>query len=153
MIAQSDRRERRDNLWATRILLGALSMVHGIGGIKFDYAYGVSGVVHEQELGVLFACGLIASGLLMIVAAVGQRIGHSERWCREFSASMLGVAWIAVGFHSMIGGADTVTLLSPLYVTFCGIAWWSEASAARQTKIAKQIRTACNEEIVNKATA
>jgi hypothetical protein len=79
----------------------------------------------------MFGCALLAFGGLMAVAATAERLGYTERWCREFSASLLGASWIAVWFHALHSPPDTLVLTAPIYILACGYSWWVEASAAR----------------------
>ncbi len=133
-------RRRRDQgtMVRARILLGLIAVMHGIGGLYFDHEAGISYLVRMQTAGWLFCAGLIGFGGLMVIAAIGERRGFTKRWCRDFSVSMLGATWIAVFVHSFEGGADQLTLMSPLYFTFCVWAWLADAGAHRANQLAQK---------------
>jgi hypothetical protein len=139
---RSDMMERRQGnsstMWRTRIVIGSLSVAHGIGGAIFEYGSGISELVQADIFGWMFAAALIAFGSLMVFAAAAEHQGFTQRWCREFSASLLGATWIAVFFNSIHGDVDTITILAPLFVASCFWAWWIEATIARRCAISKR---------------
>jgi hypothetical protein len=122
----------------TRILLGLIAVIHGVGGIFLDYSHGVAMLVKTQDFGALLSFALILSGLLMAGAALAERFGYTERWCRDFSASTLAMVWCFIFFQTAIEHVATVTLLAPLYFYFCVWAWIAEARAARTTAMQKK---------------
>jgi len=131
---------RAGTLVYTRILLGLIAVIHGVSGVIFVDGGGIVQLVRNTMWGELFAVCLMGFGTLMTFAALMEQRGVTKRWCREFSASMLGATWLAVFFHSFEGGIDPLTLFAPLYFGFCAYAWWSEATAQRQKVLAQKAR-------------
>ena len=121
-----------------RVIIGLLSIVHGIGGYFFNYGVGISGIVRADEYGWLWPMFLVLFGGAMMLSAVAEIRGHCSRWPREFSASLLSVTWIGIFFNSFEGGADTITLLSPIMV---GAIIWSWVSEGRVARIIAQSET------------
>jgi len=134
------RQQNSATMWRTRIVIGGLSIAHGVGGVLFDYNAGISSLVQSDMYGWMFAAALIAFGSVMIFAAAAEHCGVTKRWCREFSASLLGATWIAVFFNSILDEPDTISILAPLFVIACLWAWWIEASTARRCAISKRTR-------------
>jgi hypothetical protein len=126
------RGERRGSMLRSRVMLGSIAVAHGVSGLAFDYPAGISYLVTMQQAGWLYSACLIVFGSVMFVAAIGEWAGHKGRWCREFSAALLMVTWIAVFKHSFEGGADSLTILAPMYFMFTAWSWYVEARAARR---------------------
>jgi hypothetical protein len=124
-----------DTMFYTRLLLACLSIMHGIGSVAFDYGVGLSAIVHDQSHGWLFSAGLIGCSLLLMFSLIGEYYGLDERFCRDMSMSLLAVTWTALFFHSFKGGADTLSLVAPVYIVFCVWAWVREANVARKRKL------------------
>jgi hypothetical protein len=122
-------------MFYTRLFLAVLSIAHGIGGVLFDYHVGLSGIVHAQSGGWLFSAGLVGFGALLLVSLYGEYKGNADRFCRDMSLSILAVTWFAIFVHSFEGGADTLTLVSPLYALFAGWSWIREANISRKIKL------------------
>lgn len=118
-----------------RMFIGLTSAIHGLGALRFEYDVGVAWLVRAFADGWQFAAALLLGGLLMAYAAGREWGGERRRRCRSISAFVLTVTWIAVFFNSLQGGADTVTLLAPVYVFFCFWAWLGEASVQRRRVI------------------
>ena len=114
-----------------RVIIGLLSIVHGIGGYFFNYGIGISGIVRAEQDGWLWPVLLIIFGGSMTLAAVAEIRGHCSRWPREFSASLLTVTWVGIFFYSFEGGIDTITLISPVMVGAIILSWISEGRVAR----------------------
>ena len=135
----SDRRVKPlTTMTRCRVIIGLLSIVHGIGGYFFTYGIGLSGIVRAEEDGWLWPVMLILFGGMMTLSAVAEIRGHCARWPREFAASLLSVTWIGVFFYSFEGGADTITLLSPVMI---GAIIWSWVSEGRVARIIAQSET------------
>lgn len=114
-----------------RMFIGLTSAMHGVGALRFEMDAGVAWLVRTTAEGWQFAVALIVGGLLMLYAAGREWSGERRRDCRAISAFVLAVTWIAVFFHSLQQGADTVTLLAPIYVFFCFWAWLGESAVQR----------------------
>ncbi len=115
----------------TRILIGLLSIIHGMGGYFFNYGIGLSGIVRSDPHGWLWTVFLVLFGGMMILSAIAEMRGCKARWSRELSASLLCVTWIGIFFYSFEGGPDTLTLISPIMFGACLWAWISEGKVAR----------------------
>lgn len=123
-------------MWRTRLMIGLLSTSQGAGALIFAQGEGLAALVRLDAWGALFAWALIGFGLLMVVMAAAERRGIGHRWARELSSSMLGVAWLAVFYHSFTLAPATITIKAPIYILFCAWAWWAEADDARRRIIA-----------------
>jgi hypothetical protein len=121
-----------------RMFIGLTSAIHGLGALKFQNDGGVAWLVRVYSDGWQFAASLMFAGLLMAYAAAREWGGERRRRCRVVSAFVLAVTWIAVFFHSLAGGWDTVTCLAPAYVYFCFWVWLGEATVHR-----RRIEEAC----------
>jgi hypothetical protein len=118
------------------MFIGMTTALLGVSGLAFDTGAGVSWLVERDgSAGWLWSAQMIFGGLLMLWAAGREMSGGRRRACRMVAAFVLLVTWTAVGFHSLLDGADHITLLAPCYV--CFIIWSAvgEAHAARTKKI------------------
>jgi hypothetical protein len=128
----SDRRmSALSTMTRTRIMTGLLSVIHGIGAYCFNYGVGLSGVVRHDQHGWLWSFFLILFGGMMLLSAIAEMRGCTQRWSRELSASLLSVTWLGVFFYSFEGGADTITLLAPVMFGACLWSWIAESKVAR----------------------
>jgi len=137
------RRAGATSMWRTRILVGALSICQGLTGALFADGSIVQ-IVERDSFGVWWCYALMLCGALMLIAAVAEARGETNRWCREFSASMLGAMWLALFFEGVQDGAWTIALIAPLYFGFCVWAYWAEAKCARAFSMAKKQSRGCD---------
>ena len=106
-------------------------MAHGVGAYFLKAGSGLSSIVHSDEFGWLWPVFLVLFGGMMALSALAEIRGKGTRAARELAASLLSVTWVGLFFYSFEGGANTLTLISPVMVGAVIWSWISEGRVAR----------------------
>ena len=122
----------------TRLLLGFLALSHSLSAIFLPAQSALFILSSVWSLSYWLPVLLGAFSTIMVVAALAEYFGYSQRNAHEFSASMLAAMWTVIWAYSWDGGADYITFLAPVHIFFIGWSVIAEAQVQRK-KVIKPI--------------
>jgi len=86
----------KNSMVRTRLLLGTLALSHSVSALILPEKSAIFILSNVWHLSFWLPVLLGALAGMMIIAALAEYLGYSQRAAHEFSAAMLAVMWIVI---------------------------------------------------------